>query len=316
MVDHEILQNEAMEIQQTARPDAIQPRLAGLGATRQVVECFGQLCVIETHPQKGDPVADLGVAGSRRLGGPKASAQLGDNLGRVAIVFGRLVGDLDSETRNLLHALPVLPDRRRRRAESPPRIVFEEIFHRQTRIPVEARRRVVAQARGDPVLLDGIEIRLTQTNLGETVHGLGDRTDKGLQLAVATVEKQNVRPPVGLPQTGRIGFEIFDKTNFGATDFTEHINYKRAIEGELERSLRTIQAIEQARVHVTFAKNSVFLENKEPAKGSVMVKLRPGATMDPKQSAAIAHLVASAVEGLRPDQVSIIDMRGNLLSRP
>lgn len=120
----------------------------------------------------------------------------------------------------------------------------------------------------------------------------------------------------GLPQTGRIGFEIFDKTNFGATDFTEHINYKRAIEGELERSLRTIQAVEQARVHVTFAKNSVFLENQEPAKGSVMVKLRPGAMMDSRQTAAIAHLVASAVEGLKPEQVSIIDMRGSLLNRP
>ena len=143
--------------------------------------------------------------------------------------------------------------------------------------------------------------------------------DAGTRISVPSAQVAEQRLSLaaqGLPQTGRIGFEIFDQTNFGATDFTEHINYKRAIEGELERSLRTIQAIEQARVHVTFAKNSVFLENQEPAKGSVMVKLRPGATMDPKQSAAIAHLVASAVEGLRPDQVSIIDMRGNLLSRP
>ena len=143
--------------------------------------------------------------------------------------------------------------------------------------------------------------------------------DAGTRISVPSAQVAEQRLSLaaqGLPQTGRIGFEIFDQTNFGATDFTEHINYKRAIEGELERSLRTIQAVEQARVHVTFAKNSVFLENKEPAKGSVMVKLRAGATMDPKQSAAIAHLVASAVEGLRPDQVSIIDMRGNLLSRP
>lgn len=143
--------------------------------------------------------------------------------------------------------------------------------------------------------------------------------DAGTRISVPSAQVAEQRLSLaaqGLPQTGRIGFEIFDKTNFGATDFTEHVNYKRAIEGELERSLRTIQVIEQARVHVTFAKNSVFLENKEPAKGSVMVKLRPGAAMDPKQSAAIAHLVASAVEGLRPEQVSIIDMRGNLLSRP
>lgn len=143
--------------------------------------------------------------------------------------------------------------------------------------------------------------------------------DAGTQILVPSAQVAEQRLSLaaqGLPQSGRIGFEIFDQTNFGATDFTEHVNYKRAIEGELERSLRTIDGIEQARVHVTLAKNSVFLENREPAKGSVMVKLRPGATIDPRQSAAIAHLVASAVEGLKPDQVSIIDMQGNLLSRP
>jgi flagellar M-ring protein FliF len=120
----------------------------------------------------------------------------------------------------------------------------------------------------------------------------------------------------GLPQTGRIGFEIFDKSNFGATDFTEQVNYQRAIEGELERSLLTIQEIERARVHITFAKNSVFLENQQPAKGSVMLKLRAGQQLQSRQVSAVAHLVASAVEGLMPDQVSIVDMRGNLLSRP
>ncbi len=120
----------------------------------------------------------------------------------------------------------------------------------------------------------------------------------------------------GLPQTGRIGFEIFDQTNFGATDFTEQVNYQRAMEGELERSLMTIHEIERARVHITFAKNSVFLENQQPAKGSVMVKLKQGMTLQPRQVSAVAHLVASAVEGLAPEKVSVVDMRGNLLSRP
>ncbi len=120
----------------------------------------------------------------------------------------------------------------------------------------------------------------------------------------------------GLPKTGRIGFEIFDKTNFGATDFTEQVNYQRAVEGELERSLLTIQEIEHARVHITFAKNSVFLENQQPAKGSVMIRLKQGENLEPRQVAAVSHLVASAVEGLTPDQVTIVDMRGNLLTRP
>src|SRR5258706_10974514 len=61
----------------------------------------------------------------------------------------------------------------------------------------------------------------------------------------------------GLPKSGRIGFELFDKTNFGATDFTEHVNYGRALEGELERSIISMNAVEQARVHITFAKDSV-----------------------------------------------------------
>ena len=120
----------------------------------------------------------------------------------------------------------------------------------------------------------------------------------------------------GLPKSGRIGFELFDKTNFGATEFTEHINYRRALEGELERSVMSLAEVEQARVHLTFPKDSVFIEARQPAKGSVMVKLRPGARLEPPNVLAICHLVASAVEGLGPEGVSVLDMRGNLLSRP
>lgn len=120
----------------------------------------------------------------------------------------------------------------------------------------------------------------------------------------------------GLPRTGRIGFELFDKTNFGTTDFAEQVNYRRAVEGELERSIMAIAEVERARVHVTFAKQSLFLDHQEPAKASVMVKLRPGAQLQPQHLQGIAHLTASAVEGLSPDSVSVIDMAGKLLSRP
>jgi flagellar M-ring protein FliF len=120
----------------------------------------------------------------------------------------------------------------------------------------------------------------------------------------------------GLPKTGRIGFELFDKTNLGATEFTEHINYRRALEGELERSVMSLVEVEQARVHLTFPKDSVFLDSKEPAKASVMVKTRPGTRLAPQNVLAINHLVASAVEGLSPDAVSVLDMNGNLLGRP
>jgi flagellar M-ring protein FliF len=120
----------------------------------------------------------------------------------------------------------------------------------------------------------------------------------------------------GLPKTGRIGFELFDKANLGATEFTEHVNYRRALEGELERSVMSLFEVEQARVHITFPKESVYLEAQEPAKASVLVKIRPGARISPQNVMAIDHLVASAVEGLSPDAVSVLDMNGNLLGRP
>lgn len=120
----------------------------------------------------------------------------------------------------------------------------------------------------------------------------------------------------GLPRTGRIGFELFDQSNLGVTEFAEQVNYRRALEGELERSVMALSEVERARVHVTFAKDSLFTENRQPAKASVMVKLRPGARLSPQNVAAIQHLTASAVEGLDPAAVSVLDMSGNLLSRP
>jgi flagellar M-ring protein FliF len=119
----------------------------------------------------------------------------------------------------------------------------------------------------------------------------------------------------GVPKSGRIGFEIFDKTNFGMTDFAEHINYRRALEGELERSVMSISQVEQARVHISFPQESVFTEARQPAKASVLVKIRPGDALPDSAVPAITNLISSAVEGLAPESVSVLDMRGNLLSR-
>jgi flagellar M-ring protein FliF len=120
----------------------------------------------------------------------------------------------------------------------------------------------------------------------------------------------------GLPKSGRIGFEIFDRTNFGASEFAEQINYHRALEGELERSIMSLAEVERARVHITFPKDSIYTESKQPAKASILLTLRPGAVISPQNVTAICHLTASAVEGLNPEGVSVLDMRGNLLSRP
>ena len=119
----------------------------------------------------------------------------------------------------------------------------------------------------------------------------------------------------GLPKSGRIGFEIFDKTNLGMTDFAEHVNYRRALEGELERSVMALTEVEQARVHISFPQESVFQEARQPAKASVLLRLRGGSQLPESAIPAITHLISSAVEGLAPDAVSVLDMRGNLLSR-
>ena len=150
----------------------------------------------------------------------------------------------------------------------------------------------------------GVEYRLSDTG-GAVLVPSARVAELRLSLAAA-----------GLPKSGRIGFELFDKTNLGATEFTEHVNFRRALEGELERSVMALAEVEQARVHITFPKESVFLDAQQPAKASVLVRLKPGAHLAAPNVVAINHLVASAVEGLSPDAVSVLDMNGNLLGRP
>src|SRR6266849_8206254 len=143
--------------------------------------------------------------------------------------------------------------------------------------------------------------------------------DSGTALRVPSEKVAELRLRMaaeGLPKTGRIGFELFDKSNFGLTEFAEQVNYRRAIEGELERSIMALSEIERARVHISLPKDSVFLESKQEAKASVVVNLRPRAKLTPQNGAAITYLVASAVDRLSPEAVTVLDTRGNLLVRP
>ena len=150
----------------------------------------------------------------------------------------------------------------------------------------------------------GIEYRLDET--GATISVASGRIAEA-RLALAGA---------GLPRTGRIGFELFDRSNLGASDFTEQVNYRRALEGELERTVSTLAEIEQARIHITFAKESVFLDSREEAKATVVLKLRRAGPLQPASVTSIANLVASAVENLAPQAVAIIDANGRLLNRP
>jgi flagellar M-ring protein FliF len=150
----------------------------------------------------------------------------------------------------------------------------------------------------------GIEFRLDET--GATVLVPSEHlADARLALAGA-----------GLPRTGRIGFELFDRTNLGASDFAEQVNYRRALEGELERTVATLSEVDQARIHITFAKESVFLDARQPSKATVVLRLKRSAQLSQPSVVAIANLIASAVDGLSPDGVAIIDSSGRLLSRP
>ena len=150
----------------------------------------------------------------------------------------------------------------------------------------------------------GIEYRLDET--GATV----------LVPSAQIAEARLALAGAGLPKTGRIGFELFDRTNLGASDFAEQVNYRRALEGELERTVATLSEVEQARIHITFARESVFLDTRQASKATVVLRLKRSAQLSQPSVVAIANLVASAVDGLSPEGVAIIDSNGRLLSRP
>jgi flagellar M-ring protein FliF len=166
--------------------------------------------------------------------------------------------------------------------------------------------------------LSGEDAALLTTKLKETAveYRLADSGSSILVPSEKVAEARIALAGAGLPKSGRIGFELFDKTSFGASDFTEQVNYHRAIEGELERSVMSIREVEQARVHITMAKDSLYTESRQPAKASVLVKMRPGARLSAQNIAAICQLTASAVPELSVDQVSLVDTNGTLLSHP
>lgn len=120
----------------------------------------------------------------------------------------------------------------------------------------------------------------------------------------------------GVPKSGTVGLEIFEATNLGTTTFQEKVKWTRAIQGELERTIASLEAIKSARVHITQPDKSVFAKKGNKAKASVMLHLRAGGDLTKSQVKGIAHLVSGSVEGLLIENVSIIDTQGNLLTKP
>jgi len=119
----------------------------------------------------------------------------------------------------------------------------------------------------------------------------------------------------GVPQGGGVGFEIFDKQALGMTDFVQRLNYQRALQGELARTISELAAVESARVHLALPERSLFVNEERRPSASVVVKLRPGRVLAPEQIAGVVHLVAASVEGLKPADVTVVDINGQVLTR-
>jgi flagellar M-ring protein FliF len=119
----------------------------------------------------------------------------------------------------------------------------------------------------------------------------------------------------GIPLGGGVGFELFDKTQIGVTEFVQRLNYIRALQGELTRTIRQLAEVEQARVHIAIPERTIFTAKEEEPTASVVLRLKPGRVLSQGQIGGIVHLVSSSVEGLQPRNVTIIDNMGNLLSK-
>jgi len=142
-------------------------------------------------------------------------------------------------------------------------------------------------------------------------------TDNGKSILVPARYVYDIRLDLatqGLPKGGGVGFEIFDKTNLGVTDFTQRVNYIRALEGELTRTISSLDNVEESKVHLVVPKKELYEERQKDPTASVLLKLKGEAGLDYNQVKAIIHLVSSSVEGLKPVNVTIVDTKGSVLS--
>jgi flagellar M-ring protein FliF len=163
---------------------------------------------------------------------------------------------------------------------------------------------------------------LDESEAGEVISYLTEHnipyqlTDGGSTILVPSGEVYKTRISLaseGLPSSGTVGYSIFDQNNLGMTDFLLNLNYRRALEGELTRTIMQLNEVQAARVHIVLPKDRLFKQDQKKATASVVLKLK-GTSLTKHQIAGITHLVASSVEGLEPENITIVDYDGNLLS--
>jgi flagellar M-ring protein FliF len=174
----------------------------------------------------------------------------------------------------------------------------------------------------------GIELRALYTQLdsqdaGAIVARLKEQKipyrigDDGRTILVPAESLHEIRMQMaseGLPQGGGIGFEVFDNTKLGMSEFAQNVNYQRALQGELARTIARISEVESCRVHLVMPEKTLFVDNEQPASASVAVRLKPGRRLGVEQINGIVHVVSSSVPRLSPDQVTVVDSSGKLLA--
>ena len=119
----------------------------------------------------------------------------------------------------------------------------------------------------------------------------------------------------GLPR-GQKGFEIFDDSKLGVTEFQNKVNYLQALQGELTRTIEQIDAVQKARVHIVLPEDSLYKKNEKPATASIMLMLKPNQTLQKKEIKGIVNLAAHSIQGLQPENITIVDETGKILNDP
>lgn len=141
--------------------------------------------------------------------------------------------------------------------------------------------------------------------------------DEGKTILVPDAQVYETRMKLvsqGVPKGGSVGFELFKDSDYGVTEFAQRVNFQRALQGELERTISALDEVASARVHLTIRRSDLFSPDQDPSKASVTLTMRPAKHLDAREVAGIQRLVASAVEGLSPDAVVVLDDKGMMLS--
>jgi flagellar M-ring protein FliF len=151
-----------------------------------------------------------------------------------------------------------------------------------------------------------------------TTQGVSYKLEGSSTILVPSDQVYNVRlkmASAGLPQKGTtVGYELFDASSLGMTEFTQKVNYQRAVQGELERTIGSLNSVEAVSVHIVVPEKTLLSSSQQEPTASIMVKTKSGTALDAGQVRSITHLVAASIEGLKSENVVVVDSEGNMLA--